>query len=537
MSRLARAAACAAFAAALLPSVASAQPQPAPAADVPAVESPVPPTLTVDELLARLKVAGGADRRPDDEHESWTLRAYGLDGTLDTWRRGDDQRSDMTIGPFRTVRGTLHEQRWHQNENGETIIDRAEPSQVERPAFPPTLTRVREPLDAWLLTTTYASTHVTRNYYDPRTLLLLRTEKIVAGHETHIAFDDFRTDARGRTRPWHYYGGDDRPSNNYDYRLVRDDATAPLPDDLFAAPKDRRMLVEFPAGADTVRLPARIVNNRIYVRLDIGGRGLDFLLDSGSSIITIDTPVARDLGLGIVGHSSATVAGTFATGRVVVPSVAIGPLTMHDVVMRTVPLDQPEKNVRVVGLLGFDFFDALGLRIDYENGTVDAYRPGTIVPPANAQPLEISLNSGAPVARATVGDAAGDDFVIDTGAAFPYVLFQRFLRAHPGVTNAESGDSRYLSGVGGRIEYRSVSSKRLELGAYAFDEPSGIETLSANAFGFDNEDGLIGADLLKLFTIYTDYASGKIFLAGTSRLEAAGAHVARDTELGTRNRR
>jgi hypothetical protein len=515
-----------ASATAVLPSRATAQPHPA-VSESP--ETPSSDTLTPDELQDRSKEAMGADRKPDAEHEEWSLRAYGLDGTLETWRVGTDMRSDTVLGGFRSARGTFHGQRWHQNDNGETILDRPEPTQVEK-SISETVTRVKEPIDAWLLTTTYESGHVLRSYYDPRTFYLVRTVRTIAGRDTHMIFDDFRTDARGRTRAWRYIGGDDRPGSDYEYRLVRDDIDAsPVAQETVAVPKDRRMLVEFPAGSDVVRLPARVVNNRIYVRLDIAGRGLDFLLDSGSSTINIDAAVARELGLEILGRSAQTVAGTYASGRVVVPAVGIGALAMHDVVMHTVPIDQHEKTVRVVGLLGFDFFDAVGLKIDYAGGTVDAYRPGTIVPPPNAVPLEVALNSGAPVAHATFGDASGEDFVVDTGAAFPYVLFQRFVRAHPGASAPDPRDARsqFLDGVGGQIEYRNVTSKRLEFGAFIIDDPAGIEALSSNAFGFDNEDGLIGSDILKLFTVYTDYAAGKLYLGSTPQSEAAGARTAR----------
>ncbi len=528
MNRLLLALALAASATALLPSRAFAQPHPVVSESPEAAPSD---TFTADELADRSREAMGTDHKPDAEHEEWTLHAYGLDGTLETWRVGTDTRSDTVLGGFRSARGIFRNQRWHQNDNGETIIDSNEPTQVEK-SVSDVVTRVREPIDAWLVTTTYASGHVLRSYYDPKTFYLMRTVRTVAGHTTHMIFDDFRTDARGRTRAWRYIGGDERPSSDYEYRLVRDDIDDPVSGDIVAVPKDRRELVEFPAGTETVRLPAHIVNNRIYVRLDIAGRGLDFLLDSGSSTINIDAEVAHDLGLEIQGHAAQTVAGTYATGRVVVPSVGIGPLAMHDVVMHTVPIDQHEKTVRVVGLLGFDFFDAVGLKIDYAGGTVDAYRSGTIVPPPNAVPLEVALNTGAPVAHATFGDASGEDFVVDTGAAFPYVLFQRFVRAHPTASMPDARDPRtqVLDGVGGQIQYRSVTSKKLEFGAFIIDDPSGIEALSANAFGFDNEDGLIGSDILKLFTIYTDYAAGKLYLGSTPQSEAAGARTARMTE-------
>ena len=205
-----------------------------------------------------------------------------MDGTLETLRRGADVVNATTLGPFRTARGVWHGEHWHQNENGETILDRPEPSQNER-IVAQNVTRVRLPVDAWEVATTFASGHAARTFYDPRTFFVIRTERIVAGHTTHMIFDDFRTDARGRTRAWHYAGGDERPENDYDFRLLRAEDNVEPSDAELAVPRDRRALVEFPAGVDVVRLPARVVGDRIYVRLQFGRRGLDFLLDSGAA--------------------------------------------------------------------------------------------------------------------------------------------------------------------------------------------------------------------------------------------------------------
>jgi len=501
------------------PGVASArferEPKPAPSASAAAAEA-----LSAEELLARWRAATGADRKLDAEREHWAIRLSSLDGTVDILRHGADQESDMTLGPFRSAHGTSHGQRWHQNDNGETILDRPEPSQTEKPVTQ-SVARVREPVDAWELATTFASGHVTKLYYDPHTYYLIRSERTVAGHTSHVSYDDFRTDAAGRTRAWHYFGGDDRPDNDFDYRLVRDDVAPELADTDLTIPRDRRLLVEFPAGQSEVRLPARIENGRIYVRLEVAGRGLDFLLDTGCAALTINDDVARELGLAVYGQTTQTVAGSFVSGRVIVPALSIGGLTMRDVVMRTVPLASNEAHdTRVVGLLGFDFLDALGLKIDYANGTVDAVRPGLIEAPAGADALDVRLNSGAPVARAAIGDATGDDFILDTGAAFSYVLFQRFARAHPEALESEPGAVRYGTGVGGTISFRPIAAKRITLGALQFDDAAGVEALSPNALGFDNEDGLIGADILRQFTVYLDYGASRVYLAPPDREQA-----------------
>jgi predicted aspartyl protease len=490
---------------------------------------------TAQDVLTRSKAAEDSDNRPASERESWATHVAGLDGTLDVMRHGDDMQADTVLGPFHTARGISHGQRWHQNENGETILDRSEPSQTEHAATQ-TLARVHEPVDAWEITTTFASGHVTRFYYDPRTYYVIRTERTIAGNTTHTSFDDFRTDARGRTRFWHYFGGDERADNDFDFRLTRDDLGADIAQSDVEIPRDRRTFVEFPAGSDTVRLPARIENDRIYVRVDIAGRGLDFLLDTGCASLSINEGVARELKLPQYGRFTTTVAASFSSGRTIVPEVTIGNLTLHDVEMRTVPLASSESHdTRVVGLLGFDFLDAVALKIDYANGTIEATRPGAVTPPAGATPLDVRLNSGTPVAHATLGEASGDDFILDTGAAFSFVVFQRFVRAHPDAF-APLGDPRTYAanGVGGSIPYRKVSSRRVELGTWALDDDYGAEALSSSALGFDNEDGLIGADILKLFTVYLDYASNRVYLAPNGRapiVDTAGpqtAHPAAD---------
>jgi len=479
-----------------------------------------------EELVARSREAEEPDRRPESEREVWSVRVAGLEGSLEILRRGEDMVTQTSLGPFRTERGSFRGQHWHQNENGETILDRLEPSQTEH-AVSQTVARVHEPVEGWELTTTFSSGHVTRFYYDPHTYHVIRTEKTIAGHTSHTTYEDYRPDARGRSRFWHYYGGDDRPDNDFDYRLVRDDENAEISDAEVSVPHDRRALVEFPEGTDSVRLPARVENNRIYVRLDIAGRGLDFLLDTGASSVTIDQTVARELKLPVYGRTTQTVAGSFATGRVVAPTIAIGNLTMHDVVLRTVPLSANEtRDIRVVGLLGFDFIDAVALRIDYAAGTVDAVRPGSLAAPPGATPLDVRLNSGTPVTRATVGDASGDDFLLDTGAAFSYVVFQRFARAHPEIfPAADDAKISYGIGVGGTMAYRKVETKRISIGALTFDDEPGVEALSPNALGFDTEDGLIGADILKQFTVYIDYAANRVYLAPAARVPTVDASI------------
>ena len=484
------------------------------AAAVPARGDEIPP---VEQIVARARAAAAADRRPGLERETWAVRAHALEGTEISVRRGNDVSSMLMLGPFHTARGIAGGTRWHQNENGQTVVDGADagPERVVAQS----VARARDPAGALVVTSGYESGHVGKTYYDARTMLVVRSEKLAAGRTAWTAFDDFRSDARGRTRAWHVTGGAERGQRDYDYRLLRDDVPPAVAPELVAAPPDRRLLFAFPEGTDSARLPARVEAGRIYVRLHIAGRGLDFLLDSGASNITIDGDVARELGLPRYGRTRQTVAGTFIAERAIASDVTVGPLVAQDLVMHTGPLAHREgSHTRVVGLLGYDFIAALGLRIDYANGTVDAFRPGTLRVPDTALPIGVRLSGEVPVASAVVGGALGEDFIVDTGAQFGLVVFQRFARAHSGaITIDESAPPRTGTAVGGTLQYRPITSRRIELGPFRLDRADEVEAVSPAALGFDDRDGLVGSELLRRFTVYLDYAAHRIFLTPTTR--------------------
>jgi hypothetical protein len=473
-----------------------------------------------DDLLAKNRVASGAEHRPQAEIEHWAVQRGAVDASLQTVRNGSDTKSVTVAGPFTTARGESGGQRWHQNENGETILDEPEPSQAEV-TVSQTVEHVSQPIAAWSLTTTYQSGHVVRNYYAAASYLLVRQETTAAQSTAYTDYDDFRIDAAGRTRPWHFHG-EDGAGNVFDDRLTLDDVAPQIGAEALGIPRDRRVLVEFPAGQTTVRLPARIEGNRVYVRVEIAGRGLDFELDSGVGSIELNAGVANELGLAGYGQSARPGAQTFATTRVIAPLVTIGPLVMRDVVLHTDPFASSEGRTRVVGLLGFDFLDAVALRLDYEHGTVDAQAPTAFVADPGAEPLPIRLNSQVPVARLDIGGARGDDFILDTGAAYGLILFPRFEDAHPELFAAvearppRRGEVTYGNAVGGQIALRPIDVPGVTLAKWRFASLRGDLALDPSPLGRDTDDGLIGADILRLFMTTFDYAHERVWLAPNS---------------------
>ncbi len=494
--------------------------------------APADQPLTAAAVLAREKAADKA-ARPASEIEDWAITQSGLTGTEHAVRRGDDESETLTLGPFTTRSGKVGGQAWHQNENGYTILDVDEPSQAAH-AVAQSVARSGNP-ERLVLTQTMSNGLLERTYYDPADLVVVHREYERAHHVFKIDYGDFRAGAGGRRRAWDARGADDR-GNVYEARMTGDQPGAAIDDASLAIPPNRRTLVEFPDGQDEVHLPATVDFGRIHVTVTIDGNPLTFLLDSGASGIFINPQAAKELHLKAYGSSAMTVAGTFAFSRVIAPTVQVGSITMHDVVMGTAPLDSQETaNDRVVGLLGYDFIAGTALRVTYgdewTSGNVDAIRPSVFsAPPLATSSMPIRLNQQVPVVHVGIGDSASDDFIVDTGAQAPVILFDRFVKAHPsavvdhGIGTGFDPDQSVVFGVGGRVPIMPLRLSSFRFADLNFKNFIVLRAEDPGAFGDYRDDGLLGALFLRYFTVYIDYPHDRLYFEPNQNHEQAVGH-------------
>ena len=472
---------------------------------------------TADAFVARAKAAYDA-ARPKTEVVVETIATEGLTGTQRLVRSGDDRVETTTLGPFTTLRGSRGGVAWHQDENGITVLDEPDPSRSATANRPKTLARVSQPRDLWLVTESLPDGVLQKTYYDPSDLAVVREERDRGGHYARIDYLDFRAWNGGKRRAWKSSGSDDR-ANTFATSIVSDDVTPAVDEPAFAIPPNRRTLVEFPADVNQVTLPATVENARIHVTVEIDGNPLTFVLDTGASGIVLDSQAAKDLKLPSYGTRAFTVAGTFASTRVIVPSVRVGRLSMRDVVMITAPIDAREGEARVDGLLGFDFIANAVLRIDYiDPGSVVAIRPGIFSPPPLAKSaLPIRLNEQVPQVHVGVGDASSDDMIVDTGAQAPVLFFDRFVRAHPSAVVDRGSQVPFdtgqtlVYGVGGRVPIVPLRIASFRFADLDFRNYVVLRARDPGAFGNSSDDGLLGALFLRFYTLYVDYPDRKLY--------------------------
>jgi predicted aspartyl protease len=468
-----------------------------------------------DEATIHAMISAAAGTRWQSERRTVAIEGSGLAGTLTVLRAGDDEKSMLVEGPFKRQWGTSGGQSWRQGENGVTVLVQPDLG-VGRPTnYTKKVRRVSTPARGFVVETLDNRGHGSRSFVDGATWHVVRIESVSANGTSVTTYDDFRTIA-GRTSAWHWAERDGHAENDTDYRVTSDDPAAVSSGEL-AIPGFRRVLYTFPPGVDHVELPARIVSDRIYVRLTVANRGLDFLLDTGASVITLDGGVAAELGLKKYDTESAVTAGRYRTGRTILPEVHVGPIEMRDVVVTVLPsLERETPGVKVVGLLGFDFIGQAGMKIDYEHGKVTVFAPSAFAPPhdPDTAALDVRLGSGSPMTSVAINGIAAERFLIDTGAQGSLVLFDYFAQRYPDVLDrsvAYADEGASFSGVGGVISTRPYLFAHLQLGQVDYKNFPGYLVTSKGAFD-EASDGVIGSSMLHFFNVWLDYANARVYL-------------------------
>ncbi|MDP9105258.1 MAG: aspartyl protease family protein [Candidatus Eremiobacteraeota bacterium] len=442
------------------------------------------------------------------------------DGTTKTVRyaeRGDEWREVDEYGPLHTEFGRTKTTDWHQNANGQTVVDEPDPGVAATEATTTTVTRVHAPVEAWVVAELTKRGRGTRRFVDPVTWQVVRRETVTPNGTIATVYDDFRSDG-GRVFAHHWTTEDGYARTKTETRVTAYDA-GPVPDAAVAMPDSRRHLVTFPAGTAAVKLPAKFGRQHVIVRIMAGTRGLDFLLDTGASGITLDNEVAQQLGLTAYGKHSEVGAQRYTTGTVIVPEMRIGELAMRDVAVDMVPtLGEIEPGYKAVGLLGFDFLAELGVTIDYEKKEVTVVRePDYVAPEGNRVfALDVRIGDGVPYTNVKVNGALSERFLLDTGGAGTFMIFDAFARKHPEalVDKGYGGDLRDVDyyGIGGRIDVRPYQLHSVKVGGLNFQDFVGFRVMSEKSYAVGDDDGLIGTDFLRLFTVGLDYANSRVYL-------------------------
>ncbi|HEY5257927.1 MAG TPA: aspartyl protease family protein [Candidatus Baltobacteraceae bacterium] len=473
-----------------------------------------PTPLTAVQVLLKAKAARGGLASGTYEIVE-TSHGGGMDET-DTTDIGPDGSVTHTVtGPFQSASGDFRGQGWEQDENGIVTMDsnfHATEDPNER-----ALAHPEDPANrVTILGITQTSSreyavdvnppdgqHEIR-YYAADTFLLDRTVVYGSDRLRHVTtYDDYRP-VFGAVRAFHTTYSDGRSDNDTDikiasYQRVKGTVDLSIP--------PRHSIFQF-TSLKPVQLPARFVDGRIILRANVGSRGLDFLLDTGASGMTINPDVAKQLGLTAYGQRSGTIGGSYNESQTVVPDMTIGDLHVKNAVFSEVPVEDQARGLEVVGLLGFDFVGSSIVAIDFKKETVTLYPPGApLTVQGTLMPVALQLDDDVPRVTASFNGVTGK-FLLDTGAQATLV-FKHFLNTIPGI-DSEEGEVG-LDYVGGAINARAFLVDKVLFGPVMFQKVSVLVPQSSTG-EITDYDGMLGRDVLSYYVMFIDYANRQIYL-------------------------
>jgi hypothetical protein len=265
-------------------------------------------------------------------------------------------------------------------------------------------------------------------------------------------------------------------------------------------------------------IPFELHANKPRIDVSVNGAGpFDFLIDTGSVTDLLDTRLAADLGLVVVGEEEAGGAGeaTMQLGTAEGVALAVGPIELPPQEVKVAPIDDrvgSHEGRRLDGLLGYDFFSHFPVELDYDASLL---RVG--VPP-RGEPLGLRLVRRHPFfpLKLTFGERTVEGaFVVDTGFRSAVVLAQPFVADQGVLAYVEPTiESTTGIGIGGPTVERIGRADVVELGPFALRDvlvsfsQAQSGTLADRGFG-----GIIGSELLRRFTATFDYPQEQLLLA------------------------
>ena len=274
-----------------------------------------------------------------------------------------------------------------------------------------------------------------------------------------------------------------------------------------------------------VSIPFHLVRNLVIIQLKINDKGpFNFIMDTGAGLMVITDPALID-SVNIPSKRTIKLTGAcserndydaYVTG---ILKVDIPGLTSYNVSAAILKADHFGLSnfvgMPIHGLLGYDFFSNLAVKVDFSDSTITVYRPKDERLFNKGDRIPITIEKGKPYVEATLhlpdGTVKESKLVIDLGAGHPLSLENlsetRDLPKKCIAANLGIGFNGPISGFISRINEIDIGKYDIKNLISSFPKDDSLKTAIET-----KRDGNLGIGLLKRFVVVFDYSANAIYL-------------------------
>ncbi|HRF26966.1 MAG TPA: aspartyl protease family protein, partial [Ferruginibacter sp.] len=284
-------------------------------------------------------------------------------------------------------------------------------------------------------------------------------------------------------------------------------------------PAGAQEIMEQPEAGFLARVPFRQFSGGIMIiraTVDHVKDSLNFILDTGSGGISLDSATCTDLGISIrPSDTSITgIAGVkkvpFAFNKTLhLPGLDVDKLNFH---VNDYDILSSVYGEKIDGIIGYSFFSRYVVKINFDSLYLEVFTPGKIEYPYGSTTLR-PIFTTIPIQNMQVKDKrkVQSNFYFDTGAGLCFLMSERFIhdssilhrKRKPLLTQAE--------GMGGKMQMRLTVVKEVKLGPYHFRAvPTYLYKDVYNVTAYPYTGGLVGNDILRRFNMIVNYPQREI---------------------------
>ena len=260
----------------------------------------------------------------------------------------------------------------------------------------------------------------------------------------------------------------------------------------------------------------------IEAYVDNNAQPLNFILDTGSGGISLDSTTCSDLNI-ILKQTDTLVSGIAGTKKVSYAfnrKLKTGNLTTDSLnfYVNDYSLLGSVYGERIDGIIGYSFLSRYILDINFDSSHIKIYSPGGFKYKKNGTMLKPGF-SKLVAYPLTIKDKekVSPNLFLDTGAGLCLLITEQFLKDNNILLPRRRPVATQVQGLGGKKIMRLTVVKSLKFGPYVFKNvPTNLYNDEENVTSYPYTAGLLGNDIMRRFNMVLNYPKREIHIIPNS---------------------